>query len=423
MILDIKRIKVNKNQKDYIYTFVTEFIVLCLSILVYKFSAIVLGENGFSVYALTRRTVSFIQPIVMIGIGVALPRYIAFTMNNKKENNLYLISSFLLFFIVSFLLLTILIVFRQTFSGLFFESPGYSNLIAPLVLYIFSLGFHSIVYGYYRGELLMLKANILQLINIGFIPVLSFILFKNLLSILLFSSAGVFLISLIFIYPEIDFKDINYRVLQPFAKTVFNYGIRRISGDVTLAAYFTIPAYIVTHKAGIIIGGYVAFAITFINLFGTAFTPVSLILLPKASIIIRNKDFKMLKTIFRKFVILSVGLSLIGIVLIEIFIPEIVNIYLGKNYIHSVPVIRIIILGCMGYTVFIALRSIIDAYYHKAINTRNIIISFLVMISSLPAIYLFNTNNYLIIYFFAISVNLLGLLTFFNVRKIIKINS
>ncbi|OFX79101.1 MAG: hypothetical protein A2X12_10405 [Bacteroidetes bacterium GWE2_29_8] len=412
-----------KKNKDYIFTFITEFIVLCSSILVYKFSATILGEEGFSIYALTRRTVSFILPMVMIGLGVALPRYIAFNHDNKKDINSLLVSSFLLFSISSFLLLIWFVLFKSNFSSLFFESSNYAYLIIPLVLYIFSLGLHALVYGYFRGNLIMNKANFIQLINIGIVPVLSFIFFRDIFSILMFSAIAVFLFSLVFIYPILSLKNINIISLKPYIKKIFNYGIKRTPGDIILAAYFTIPAYLITHEADIIVGGYVAFAITLINIFGATFTPISLILLPKASLIIKNKEYFKLKIILRKLLILSFSISIIGVIVIELFIPDILVVYLGESYLKSVPIIKILILGSVGYTLFVALRSIIDAYYERAVNTLNTIFSFLLMFFSFPIMYFFNTDYYTILWFFAISINVLGLLTLLHVIKIIKINN
>src|ERR1700730_9978680 len=62
--------------REYLPTFVTEFAVLISQVVAYKLAAYFLGPNGFSEYAVARRTIMLIYPVAMLGLGVGLPRYI-----------------------------------------------------------------------------------------------------------------------------------------------------------------------------------------------------------------------------------------------------------------------------------------------------------------------------------------------------------
>ena len=68
-----------KQVKEYSPTFLTEFVVMASQILLYKLAAHYLGKTGFSEYALARRTVSLLFPILVLGMAVGLPRYIGVT--------------------------------------------------------------------------------------------------------------------------------------------------------------------------------------------------------------------------------------------------------------------------------------------------------------------------------------------------------
>src|SRR6266849_9492025 len=63
--------------REYGGTFATEFTVLACQLLTYKLAAHFLGKTGFSEYAVARRTISLIYPLPLLGLGIALPRYIA----------------------------------------------------------------------------------------------------------------------------------------------------------------------------------------------------------------------------------------------------------------------------------------------------------------------------------------------------------
>ena len=72
-------------KNKYVITFATEFVVLISSLLVYKLAAIVLGNTGFSEYALSRRILSFIQPAVLMGLTVGIPRYMGYHSTASRE--------------------------------------------------------------------------------------------------------------------------------------------------------------------------------------------------------------------------------------------------------------------------------------------------------------------------------------------------
>src|SRR6266849_4226568 len=63
--------------REYAGTFATEFTVLACQLLTYKLAAHFLGKAGFAEYAVARRTISLIYPLPLLGLGIALPRYIA----------------------------------------------------------------------------------------------------------------------------------------------------------------------------------------------------------------------------------------------------------------------------------------------------------------------------------------------------------
>src|SRR5215510_2076862 len=71
---------------NYGATFATEFAVILSQIILYKLVASWLGQTGFSEYALARRVVAFLQPVTMLGLGVALPRYLAIADGRGDRN-------------------------------------------------------------------------------------------------------------------------------------------------------------------------------------------------------------------------------------------------------------------------------------------------------------------------------------------------
>jgi O-antigen/teichoic acid export membrane protein len=405
-------------RKDYILTFITEITILGSGLLVYRLAANILGKEGFSEYALVRRTISFLLPALILGMGVAIPRYIGYSYSNFKKANTYFIAGFIILFFVILIFSLLINLFQKNFAFLFFGDSKYYYLIFPINIMLIGLIFHSVCYGYFRGNLSMIKANFLQLINMGIVPFLVFFLENNLKEIILLNGLIIILVSFIFL--TMILKNITFERNEIYTnlKELMAYGIQRVPGDFGLSGLFSLPSTITAHISGVTIAGYVAFGTSLLNMVGAGFAPLGLILLPKASQLVANKDFKILKTYIIKILKITFILTVLGIVFFEIFADKIILIYLGTLNYDLLIITRIIIIASIGYTIYVVMRSIIDAYYVKAMNTKNIFISLMFFLTVSFGTFLVEKSYIFIVINFAVSIILLGILTLIDIRKL-----
>src|SRR5271169_4508411 len=63
--------------REYGSTFTIELSVFISQLSVYKLASRFLGKEGFSEYAVARRVIAVICPLALLGLIVALPRFIA----------------------------------------------------------------------------------------------------------------------------------------------------------------------------------------------------------------------------------------------------------------------------------------------------------------------------------------------------------
>jgi len=410
-------------KKDLVITFLSEFIILISGLLVYKFAANLFGENVFSQYALCKRTVALILPALTIGLGVGIPRYIAFASSSSdyKHPDTYFIGGFTVLLVCAIFITLLLNLFKAQLSFLLFGDPEYKELIFPSNLMIVGLILHHICYSYYRGKLQMVKANTLQLINYGIIPVVVFIGQDDIIKILSFN--GLFwiissIIVFIFIAKKVEWTK-SFSIL-PCIKELLNYGVRRVPGDFGLAAILSIPAIITAHVAGIEEAGYVAFGTSILNMAGAVFYPVGLIFLPKASQLISSKNMDKLKVYISRLGYTTIILTLSGLIIFEIFAEQIINIYLGKTLDELTIISRIVMIGCLSYTYYVSMRSILDAYYIRSVNTKNIIIALLSFLTVAFFIYVLNRNYMFIVITLVGALYVLGSLTFYDIFKLVR---
>lgn len=406
-------------KKDYIFTFISEFAVLAVGILVYRLAVDFLGEDEFSIYALSKRTVFFIQPALLLGLGIGIPRYMAYSdsENDRNKSDGYFIGGIVILVISTLAFTSIFFAFKLKWAFLLFGDIKFAYLILPINIMILGLVVHLSCYSYFRGRLLMAKANIMQLINLGTVPVVAVIYGHTTDEVLTIMGVSWLLISFVFLLYIVKGLQWDINIYQS-TKEIFSFGVQRVPGDFGLAALLALPAIITAHLSGVKEAGYVAFATSLFNMAGSAFAPVGLILLPKASQLIAEGDMQTLKHYMRRLIKISLILSLTGLILFEIFADKIIDIYLGRNFFDLVLIARTVMIGSVAYVIYVSLKSIIDAYYKKAVNTRNILLS-LALFLGLSALTIFRTGGYInIAVSFITAIFLLGALTAWEIVKI-----
>ncbi len=418
--------KITKSKLDYVITFITEFLLLCAGLLVYRFAKTNFNNEGFVEYALFRRTLSFVQPILIIGLGVGLPRYVSISesKSNRREAGTYLISATLILTSVLIIVLPIILIFKQEFAWLFFGGYEYSKFIQPLLVLIIGICFHSLAYSYLRGKLFMLHANSLQIINLGLILISSFFICKSIIEVIYFTGFGWLIFSIIFLFPFWRKANGIRKLYVEKIRELLKYGIQRVPGDIGLAAMLTVPVITTAHFSGIEAAGYLAFGISLLNMSGAVFSPISLILLPQSSALFANKQYGLLKQRAIKVLIVTIIISALGLIVFELFANEILEIYLTDVSPSLMQTCMILISGCVGYCIYISLRSVLDACYIKAVNTKNLIIVILLYVILETINYFVFSNNIKVhLVIISISFNFLGLLTLLEVFILFRKNN
>lgn len=406
--------------REYIGTFVTEFSVLACQLLTYKLAAHLLGAQGFSEYAVARRTIALIYPVCLLGLGVALPRYIAHAAATKGATSSGRYFGAAVWCVGVGLLLCVLLMnlFPGYCAYLFFGNKSYGNLIFPMTLLLIGLTLHATVYAYFRGCLIMKWANILQFINLAIMPLLAFLVFgKSLRTVL--SGLGIFDICTSGIC--LFFIPMRYarEAILPEVKELLSYGIQRVPGDFIQMALFTFPVIFIAHTKGVKEAGFVAFSVSVLSMIGSVFSPVGLVLLPRASKMLAEGAYAELRSHILRIAVITFIVASGLTIFFEFFAKVLIHLYLGSAFNEVAVLIRIVSLGALPFALYCVLRSLIDAYYFKAINMINNGIAFLVFLL-LSGFLLLIHAPFTMLLAFLIAIFILGLLTIGEAWKILS---
>ncbi|KAB2903195.1 MAG: hypothetical protein F9K27_14450 [Anaerolineae bacterium] len=401
-------------RQDYFFSLSSEVITLFSTLFLFRLAKHLWGTEGFAEYALTRRILSLIIPIVFVGLGISLKRYLAYHQARIEitTRSRYFLSGLVIMLFTSISAFIILIIFDDTFSLLFFDNPNYQPLILPIAINLLALSLHAVIQGYLIGMLRIRLASLWQVLTIGFLPIAAFGLFSYSVEKGLLALGAFMLIFEIGIISHILLYEIQLHAMdRQTTQELLGYGIGRVPGTFFFGVLFALPATFSSHAQGVEIAGQVAFAISVLNILGTAFAPVSNVIFPYSSELLGKGEIKRLRKLLIKLMIFVLAVGIAGTLFLELFADQVLQFYLGERLEETILFVRIIAIAFPPYSIYLALRDVLDAYYYRPVNSINLGAALLIYLCLSMPVILFDGNSYQILSAFVASLFVLGILS------------
>src|SRR4030095_12445359 len=99
-------------KKDFILTFITEFIVISCMLATYKLADSLFGQKGFTDYSLVRRVIAMLQPIFLIGMHITIPRQVAYySRESRQRSSAIFLSAVIILLVATFIFSFVILVF------------------------------------------------------------------------------------------------------------------------------------------------------------------------------------------------------------------------------------------------------------------------------------------------------------------------
>ncbi len=406
---------------DYVITFGVEFLILVLSVLIFKLVNIRLDTVSFSEFTVSKRLNAFLIPLLMIGLGVSLPKFLPIS-SEKKQVSIYYTS--LIIICSLFLFITVLFLFiPKVFSDIVFGDSFHKRLILANLGYVFSLMFHSCLYNYFRGKFNFKISGFMQAFNLGILPFVFIFVAGSIEQYFIYTGIFTIISCIVVSVVFVPLIKLQWSEIKENLNQIVAYGIQRMPGDVFLGLFLAVPSFIGTNYFSLTEGGQIAFCLSLFNITIAFMSPINIILLPRASKIVHEKDYTQLKSITFQLLKMSTLLGIFNLLVIFLFADFIIKIFNVSDIESTSYILKIIFTGVIGYSIFSVIRSIIDAFYNKARNSFNILLAFALFVFILFLLKYFNVltlANSLIS--FSICVNFLGLITYLSVYKIKKLS-
>ncbi|HKW72619.1 MAG TPA: hypothetical protein VJQ08_07315 [Candidatus Dormibacteraeota bacterium] len=403
-------------RRDYVTTFITEGFVIACYLLAFRLVASSMGTAGFGEYSLSRRTLSLLLPLGVLGLDVGIARYVSYAAAEKSSRfAAYAPGGLVIMFAGVGIVSAVLLLFSRFWAHLFFGSPAYNDLVLAMPVVLLGGALHVVAYGYLRGLTKIQWANLLMAVNQGLMPLIAIKFFgHSVAEIMSAIGVGWIVVSLIpLVRLPMSFTQVPGRIRE-----LARFGVPRVPGDFIQLTLFAMPSLLVAHTADIRVAGIVAFGVAALSMVGSGLTPISFVLLPAASRMFAAGSVARLRTQIMQVGGLTFAGTVFAVAFFELFATPIVSIYLGPSFAGGVTWLRLTLIGAVPWGIYITHRSVIDAGHVFPMNARNMLISFVGFVVALLVLNTLTNPNAAAVLAFDAALYVLAILTLFDVYLI-----
>jgi O-antigen/teichoic acid export membrane protein len=364
--------------RDVLISGVTSVVVSCASLLVVSLVGRLGDPKAVAEYLLMRRVSAWILSGVLLGITMALPRYVAYAVNQPRLQKNYFWAALGLGMAATSVVALVIDLGSSTFSRLLFGDREFKALIVPLSLLLLANGLHATVFGFYRGRLQMERANALQFLNFAAFPLAAVVVLWMrgsvasmflALSLLILGSSALMAIP---VFREKSEPHVSWRGIST---ELLRYGIARIPGDLALGALFTLAPVVASHYIELPKLAPLLLGLGILNVLGTGANPLNQVLLSKVTMMLAENRMLEARTYIEHLLGASVEISFFICVQAVVFADVVIRVWVGPRYLSEMLLIRILLAAVPFYLLHTALRCVIDAASVTAYNTRNILVT------------------------------------------------
>lgn len=375
-------------KKDVLWTFVTQIVIMLLAFGITKVASNKLSIDDFGQYNVIRRSVSVISFVMLAGMGITVPRYMAIYQGRGHYRKMIdlMVCSIIFVGIVSLLTIIICVCLSPLLVPVV---AGASDNTVYWLTIAFSLGsaISSLLIAYYRGINNFKKYSISQI-------ALQFLLFLCLMFVpcvdvkrilLSWVIVSVLLTVCFFVFEngennQILFRSFRVRQMPDMMKTIVSYSLPRMLGDFFLFSFSAFPVIYLSQRTSLSDVAYFSVGLTVVNMATPVFSFLGVILLPYVSGALSKGKFNEADHLIRRLTIWYIVLALLMTAFLGVFMTIIIQIFFSPDYLASKDIARIIVLSVVPQSMYLLYRNPVDAVATFPYNTLILVVSFVVLV-------------------------------------------
>lgn len=358
--------------RDYLASFVAEGLAVIAALLTYRLAAAQWGTEGFAEYALSRKILSALLVIALVGMEIALVRAVAMAgPAHASAIGASLRGALLIVGVSALTVALVLVLASDPLSAVFYGGTEHAGLLPGLAFAVVGGAIQGLAYAFQRGRLRLVAAGALLVVNTGLVPLAAVIAART--------SIATALVAMGLAWSAVGALVILPAMRRPAGpaplQALLSYGAPRSVGFLVQTALLAAPPIVAAHRFGIEEAGNVAFALLALGVLSTLLTPIGVVLLPRGASMLREGSLHLLRQHVARLVVVVLAAASVGVLAIELVADSLTVTYLGPDFAAAAGPLRAIAWATIPWAAFVTLRALLDASEARALNARNLTVA------------------------------------------------
>ena len=381
-----------------------------------------LGEFNLGLYTLERRGCALIQPLVLLGVTVATPRYIALAVGRRlPDHGSYAVTGAVLVAGMASAAAALMAIWPAPVAAVVFGDAAAVGLARALAGFVVVSAMYLIVYSVFRGYLRMARANGLELAIIGLIPVaLAAAGPTDLVAFMWALNAGIVIATVLSLAPWRWSGSAVRSAVRTWhwrGGELLRYGILRTPGDFATVAPFALTPVVVVHFADASQAGYTSVVLSTLNLVSVVAGPLGVLVLPHVALEYGRLG-GVTSGMWARLAGATLDVALVVAALLFLASPLVVAVWFPDVPPDVVAAERAIAVGIPGYVFYMVFRSYLDAIDVRPLSSIATVTGLVSLAVALPLLLLAPLSPATLAASTAVSISVtaMGLVTWWLVR-------
>ncbi|MEU4161955.1 oligosaccharide flippase family protein [Actinoplanes sp. NPDC026670] len=355
-------------RRDYVTTLIVQWFVLGVGLLLFHLVAQRGSVSGFAYYQIARGAVSTLQPVLLLGLGVGLHRYLPRTEHTTRRLARQALA-------VEAVLVTVVglagVAAGDGIARLLGLPGGRPAVVAALIMLAGNC-LCTVSLAGLRGNQQVIDSNLVMGLGFGLIPLFAFFSADRIEDFLIIQGAGTAMVGVWATWVIRRQPATTEKTTEPNVKTLISYGVRRMPGEFALPALYTFPTFAVAVlMPGSAEAGYVGFTTSAVTLICSVFAMLTPVLMPRLSRMFhRAGEDGGVRQLLTVLPLLAALLAALPTGVIWLFAPALVHDFLGPEFGAAVPVLRLGVLAAIPLAMFYAARPTMDTLLDPKFMSR-----------------------------------------------------
>lgn len=379
----------------FAWPYASATIILCCGLAVYYLTAQHFGINGFAQFSLAKRWIAFLEIAFFQSFAIGLTYFIAKSQSesDSPQHGNYVMAGLVLVLAIQFALWAIASVCAEDMAHLFFGDAKLVGLVSITCLLLLGYSLHTIAHASWRGQFSMGKTSLLDVFNLGCLPLAAIALSGNSLErALWFMAIGTCGVSAAALVLILSTETIAIGQIKNCLEQLLRYAAPRLPGILASAGLLGLPAIVATHLYGLQVGGIVAFSGTLVPLAALISAPFNSAFMPFATASLSRGESARVQRVFLCSILGIISVSMLALLTCNLMAPWIVRYCLHTEAPLMSDIFRWMSWVLPAHAAFVSCRGLLDGATSRVLNTKNALLA-LMLFAVVTAITLKNESS------------------------------